>query len=83
MRGLVDDLQCSCARLTLEAEGRGQLTVFTCPVCVELARQYHGVGQLSFFPQGERESSVSALVAPEAGEKKICPEGDSSVPLPF
>ena len=70
MHGLVDDLQCTCWEKTLAAEGRGELRVFSCPVCVTLANRYHGGPQLSFFPKGERERSVSALLAPEDERKK-------------
>ena len=70
MQGLLDDLGCSCWRRTLDAEKRGELTVFTCETCVDRARLWHGGDQLSFFPEGERESSVSALVASGGVKKK-------------
>jgi len=85
MQGLLDDLGCSCWRRTLEAEEQGELTVFTCMVCIERARSFHGDGQLAFlFPEGERESSVSALVTSEGVKKKAALDlRESSDSLPF
>ena len=76
--------RCSCARLTLEAEERGQLTVFTCETCVNRARLWHGLGQLSFFPEERERVSVSALIASEGVKKKAAEApADSSDRLPF
>ena len=71
---------CTCGRLTLEAEKRGELAVFTCPICISRSIEFHGRGQLLLFPRGERESSVSALVDPGGREKE---RGPGQGLLPF
>jgi len=61
---------CDCASRTELATVRaGELTVFTCPSCIAVARRFHGDGQLELFTGRERESSVSAVLIPEDVEK--------------